>query len=236
MVTYLYCILTPPRTEARPPGLTGLAGTPVRSVVVRGREALELWVGTVDEGTLRETGQSLAKLALVHNDVVEAALATGRTPLPMRFGAHFADDDALVVDLEKRQSQLIDRLHRVDGAVEMSVLVVPRGKAATRTATRPRRGEPSAGRRYLEAVRERSRSDEQRHREADEAADRVSRALSVLTKGESRSSSPTALAIAHLIWRADVDRYRRALSEVAIGDSFRIIVAGPRAPYSFTSD
>ena len=236
MVTYLYCVLTPPGTEARAPKLVGLAGTPVRSVVVRGHEGLEAWVATIEEEALRASGQSLAMLALLHNEVVEAALATGRTPLPARFGTRFADDDALVVDLEKRHRQFIARLHRVANAVEMTVLVVPRKTARARASTLPRRDEPAAGRRYLEAIRERSRSEAQRHSDANSVADRVSQAVSSLTGGEVRSTSSTALSLAHLVPRAAVARYRVILSELDVGEEFRIIVAGPRAPYSFAAD
>jgi hypothetical protein len=236
MVTYLYCVLTPPRTEAFPSGLAGLAGTPVRVVVVHEREGLEAWIATIDEETLHASGSALAKLAIVHNEVMDAALATGRTPLPARFGTRFADDDALLTDLQARRAQLIHRLHRVAGAVEMSVLVVPTDRAQKHSMTPLRRDEPAAGRRYLEAVRERTRSEEQRHVEANRVAERVSQAVSVITRGEIRSTSPTVLSIAHLVRQEDLERYRLELSQLDVGEKFRIIVAGPRAPYSFAGD
>lgn len=236
MVTYLYCVLAPPKTEAFPFGLTGLAGTPVRVVVVHEREGLEAWIATLDETTLHATGSALAKLAIVHNEVIDAALATGRTPLPARFGTRFADDGALLADLRERRAQLIDRLHRVAGAVEMSVLVVPTEQAQKHSTTQPRRDEPAAGRRYLEAVRERTRSEEQRHVEANKVAKLVSQAVSVITRGEIRSTSATVLSIAHLVRQDDLERYRLELSQLDVGEKFRIIVAGPRAPYSFAGD
>lgn len=236
MVTYLYCVLSPPKTDAFPAGLSGLAGAPVRPVVLRERDGLEAWVATLDEATLEATGSQLARLALVHNEVVEAALATGRTPLPARFGARFVDDDAVLDDLRGRHRALLDRLHRVADAIEMSVLVVPTNQSETRSATRPRRDEPAAGRRYLEAVRERTRSEEQRYAGACKVADRVSEAVSPIARGEVRSTSPGVLSLAHLVWLADIDRYRVALSKLAVDGEFRIIVSGPRAPYSFAAE
>ncbi|HEX4468470.1 MAG TPA: GvpL/GvpF family gas vesicle protein [Gemmatimonadaceae bacterium] len=236
MVTYLYCVLAPPKTEAFPSGLVGIADTPVRVVVVREGEGLEAWIATIDEATLRASGSGLAKLAIVHNEVVEAALATGRTPLPARFGTRFADDDALLSDLQERRAQLIDRLHRVAGAVEMSVLVVPRGQGQKHSTTQPRRDEPAAGRRYLEAVRERTRSEEQQRIEANGVAERVSQAVSVVTRGEIRSTSATVLSIAHLVRQDELERYRLELLQLDVGEKFRIIVAGPRAPYNFAAD
>ena len=236
MVTYLYCVLAPPKTDAFPSGLTGLAGTPVRAVVVHEREGVEAWIATIEESTLHASGSALAKLAVAHNEVVDAALATGRTPLPARFGTRFADDDALLTTLQERQAQLIDRLHRVAGAVEMSVLVVPTDRAQMHSTTQPRRDEPAAGRRYLEAVRERTRSEGQRHVEANRVAERVSQAVSVVTIGEIRSTSATVLSIAHLVRQNDLERYRIELSQLDVGEKFRIIVAGPRAPYSFAGD
>jgi hypothetical protein len=236
MVTYLYCVLAPPKTDAFPAGLTGLVGAPVRAVVLPEREGLEAWVATLDETTLHATGSELARLALVHNEVVEAALATGRTPLPARFGARFADDDALLDDLRGRHGTLLDRLHRVADAIEMSVLVVPTNQSGTRSTARPRRDEPAAGRRYLEAVRERTRGDEQRYAGAIRVADRLSEAVSPITRGEVRSTSPNVLSVAHLVSLADVDRYRLALSELELDAEFRIIVSGPRAPYSFAAE
>jgi hypothetical protein len=209
---------------------------PVRVVVVREREGLEAWIATIDEATLRASGSALAKLAIVHNEVVEAALATGRTPLPARFGTRFADDDALLSDLREHRAQLIDRLHRVAGAAEMSVLVVPRDQSPKHSTTQPRPDEPAAGRRYLEAVRERTRSEERRHIEANNVAERVSQAVSAITRGEIRSTSATVLSIAHLVRQDDLERYRLELLQLDVGEKFRIIVAGPRAPYSFSAD
>ena len=235
MVTYLYCVLSPTKSEAFPAGLAGIGGALVRPLVVPQGDSLEAWVATIDETTLHATGSALAKLALLHNEIVDAALATGRTPLPARFGTRFPDDETLLANLEERRGELCDRLDRVARTIEISVLVVPRNRTEKPVATPPKRDEPAAGRRYLESIRERTRSEEHRSRGATQVADRVSQAVAGMTRGEVRSMSPNVLSIAHLVWLGDLERYRIALSELDAGDEFRIIVGGPRAPYSFSA-
>src|SRR5439155_13832141 len=173
MATYLYCVLHPPRIEAFPSGLTGIAGAPVRTVVSRSGRGLEAWVATVDEASLRLSGRALVERALVHNEIVDAALATGRTPLPARFGSRFVDDEACITDLDRHSGELAAMLSRVAGGVEMSVLIVPTGPAPKSFSKPTRSYEPFAGRRYLEAVRERTRDEEQRRAAADHMAARI---------------------------------------------------------------
>ncbi|HEY2376622.1 MAG TPA: GvpL/GvpF family gas vesicle protein [Gemmatimonadaceae bacterium] len=236
MATYLYCVLAPPKTEDFPTGLTGIAGAAVRAITTRAGAGLEAWVATVDESKLRASGSALARLALLHNEVIEAALATRRTPLPTRFGSCFADDEACLADLSAREDELFERLERVADAIEMSVLLVPIEGAVPWPAALPRGEEPSAGRRYLEVVRERTRAADERRAAADALTDRVTVAVSEVARDERRSLSKEPVAIAHLVRRADLEHYRRALAGVNAGPSLRIVVAGPRAPYSFASD
>ena len=233
MVTYLYCVLSPTKSEAFPVGLAGIGDALVRPLVVRQGDVLEAWVASVDESMLQARGAALAKLALLHNEVVEAAMATGQTPLPARFGTRFANDEMLLANLAARRGELRDRLDRLAGTIEISVLVVPTRKE--KPVAPPRRHEAAAGRRYLESIRERTRSEEQRSEGATRVADRVSQTVSAITRGEVRSTSSSVLSIAHLVWLADLERYRVALSELDVGAEFRIVVGRPHAPYSFSA-
>jgi hypothetical protein len=235
MVTYLYCVLTPPRVDAPGRGLSGVGGSSVRSLVIGEATGLEAWVSTVDEAVLRVTGRALASQALLHNEVVEAALATGRTPLPTRFGSHFADDERCVEGLARRSASLIDVLGQLAGTVEMSVLLVPSRRAAAKdSAAPPTRDEPSAGRRYLESLREKSHRAERAQRAADTIVARIDAALRGIARAEARSRTGTGIArIAHLLSGADVHRYREAIGVFAPTDEFRLVISGPRAPYSF---
>jgi len=234
MVTYLYCVLTPPKADALPPGLRGIAGAPVRSVVAPAPSGIEAWVATIEDPVLRSSGRELAEQALLHNTVIEAALATGRTPLPARFGARFRDDAACVSRLEEHHIQLEEALRRIAGAVEMTVLLVPRAQRIEEGADRPQRNEPAAGRRYLEAIRVRSQNAERRRAAADRLTERLASAAVPLVRGEARrSDSSGVVSVAHLVGLDDLGRYRRMVAELSTDNLFRIVVAGPRAPYSF---
>jgi hypothetical protein len=237
MATYLYCVLGPAKTDAFPSGLRGIAGAPVRSVIAPTRSGIEAWVATIEDSILRSTGRELAEQALLHNAVVDAALATGRTPLPARFGSRFRDDAACASHLEEHRAKLEAALTRVSGAVEMAVLLVPTAESGETLVDRPQRGEPDAGRRYLEAIRERTQSVERLQEAADRLARRLGSTVARMVRGEARrSDSSSIVSVAHLVDRADLDRYRRAVAGLTTDNDFKIVVAGPRAPYSFAAE
>ena len=230
-MTYLYCVLTP---ADRPPSLDGLAGAPVRALRLADG-ALEAWVATVDRMTLRVSGRALATLALIHDQVVSAALGSGRTPLPARFGSLFPDDASCVRALGARASQLRTTLTHLSGKIEMSVILTsPNLRAGERSMPLPARNESSAGRRYLEVVRERARHAEQAHAATETVFGHVRRAVHgfVLEEAPGRATRGTA-SIAHLVRREDETRYRDAVEALETLNDVRLVIAGPRAPYSF---
>ena len=237
MATYLYCVLAPPNPEAIPNGLTGISGSPVRVLVPAATTHMEVWVATIDDAALRVSGEALARQALLHNDVVDAALATGRTPLPARFGSRFDDDATCIADVARRSSVLSAILDRVAGAVEMSVLIVPAGDFLESIApiAKPERHEAAAGRRYLEVLRDRTRQAEDQRQAAASEAERLAKALSGIVSGESRSFRASGvMSVAHLVPLEKVETYRYTLSRLEPGAGVRYVIGGPRGPYSFT--
>jgi hypothetical protein len=239
MATYLYCVLAPPRPEAFPSGLTGIFGSPVRTLLAGDARRLEAWVATIDDEALRVAGEALVSQALLHNEVVDAAVRTGRTPAPARFGSRFADDAACAADLAGRCAVLGAILDRVAGSVEMSGLIVPaRGvRESVGAIQRPQRHEVAAGRRYLESVRQRAARFDHLRRIADAEAERITSTLGGVVRAESRNfGAAGVMSIAHLVLREDVDTYRRMVSGFEPPRGYRFIVAEPRAPYSFTSE
>ena len=95
-----------------------------------------------------------------HDAVVEAALETGSTPVPARFGQRFDDDDACRDALSSRAASVERLVTTVQGFVEMTLVVTPSTRRMLRDL------EPvipemfdldssGTGRRYLEALRER---------------------------------------------------------------------------------
>ena len=230
-MTYLYCVLTP---ADRPPSLNGLGGAPVRALRLAD-DTLEAWVATVERTTLRVSGRELAALALAHNEVVSAALGSGRTPLPARFGSLFSDDASCVRTLDARAPQLRAALTRVAGTIEMSVVLAsPNLRVGERSALLPARNESSAGRRYLELVRERTRHAEQAQAATEAVVDQLRLAVHAVVLEEARGRATQGItSIAHLLRREDESRYRDAVQCLETPNDVRVVVAGPRAPYSF---
>lgn len=235
MPTYLYCVLAPASVEGVPAGLRGIADSPVRALAVPGLAPLEAWVATIDEDALRVSGRELAAQALLHNQIVEAALATGRTPAPARYGSRFADDAACVADLTRRLVELRAVLDHVEGAVEMSTLLVPR-TLRTKSMARPSSNDAAAGRRYLESIRARVTDENRRRSMAEREASRLRASIGDLVRDEAWSFTPVGvMSIAHLVSRDAVDRYRQAIASFVPDASFRVVRGEPRAPYSFAS-
>jgi hypothetical protein len=215
--------------------LRGIAAITVRSLSSAVLDPLEAWVASLDEAELRANAPDRAAQALLHNEVVDAALATGRTPVPARFGVYFPDDATCARILTDRREQLLQTLERVEGAVESSVLVVPRGPAPAKPR-RPPRSEAGAGRRYLEAVREYSEAERRRRLIVEAEAIRVSEAVGEVVRAEQRSRDRRGvLSLAHLVSRDALEAYRALIAGVKISAEARILVGLVRAPYSFSA-
>lgn len=234
MATYLYCVLTP--TAEAPPSLAGVGGAEVRALPLHatGAEGLEAWVATVSEAAFRVSGRALGEQAMLHNDVVSAALASSRTPLPARFGSHFADDASCVKTLAARAADLRAALTRVAGSVEMAVLVAYAQPLRGKREALPERSEPFAGRRYLESVRESARLADAAEAKIVQVVTEIRAAVATTIREESRGRRVSGMiTLVHLVRREDLARYREAIRELPTRDGLRIILAGPRAPYSF---
>ena len=235
MSTYLYCVLAPAGADAVPAGLTGIGGAPIRALTGPILAPMEAWVASVDEDALRVSGRALAAQALLHNEIVDAALATGRTPAPARYGSRFPDDDACVADLTRRAGELRAILHHVADTVEIPTLLVPH-ELRTKSIERPSSSDAAAGRRYLESIRARVADEERRRSTAEREASRLRASIGDLVRDEARSlTAAGVMSIAHLVSRGDVDRYREAVATFVPGESFRMVRGEPRAPYSFAA-
>lgn len=177
----------------------------------------------------------------LHDRVTSAALGTGQTPLPLRFGELFDSDDACRSSIAARHREFEAALDRVAGRVEMTV-AIPLHRIDTAAPSQPVDGAAvSPGRAYLERLRE-ERDDTQILRQQGHVLARpvinAVRSLVVDERATLRPSPPTYL-VSHLIARADVDEYRR-LASAAIGarvsdESPPALVRGPSAPYSFAA-
>jgi Gas vesicle synthesis protein GvpL/GvpF len=184
-------------------------------------------------------GQAPAEPALdalwVHERVVERLMAD-RTVLPMRFGTTLADADALRASLAARHDDLVGRLRRVRGRVELGVRAVAREPDAAAAAPADGAGHDEApaltGRAYLMTKLARGRA-------ARDAAAALHGPLAARAVESSRRpcGPGEVLRAAYLVERADVppflgvvERLRRDHAGVAL------LCTGPWPAYSFAGE
>ena len=233
MSTHLYCILPPTSLAAMPPGLTGIDGAPVRALELG---QLIAWVSDAESKTAALSG------VREHDAVVEAALSTGITPLPARFGQRFVDDDACVAGIGRQARPVSMLLAAMQGLVEMTLILAPSTKRVVNDLipVLPEMvGEgPGVGRRYLDALRAREAAAGTVRQALDALGQRLSEAAAGLVRSVSVQENLAKMpmrAISHLISREVVDRYRDAVRSVHPTGDYRFLVVGPRAPYSFSA-
>ena len=231
MATYLYCLF---RDRADPPpGLTGIAGSPIRGIDAG---PLRAWVESAP-GAPAVSPESLA----VHDAVTTAGLSNASTPLPARFGDVFESDEACISSLVAKSGDLLAALDRVAGRVEMTVAIRLYAIEPSMSAQPVDPGSTKPGRAYLERLREERHDIQILRQQGHVLARPVISAVRHLVADECaalRPSPPTYL-VSHLISRDAVDEYRR-LASAAIGgrsatEPLRAIVRGPSAPFSFTT-
>jgi hypothetical protein len=233
MSTHLYCVLPSEVPSPVPFGLTGVEGGSVRALPV---DHLVAWVSDVQ----RDIPVSIDGVR-AHDSVVEAALETGSTPVPARFGQRFADDSACAAALNSRGSSVESLLASMQGMVEMTIIITPSTRRMIRELEPviPEMFEPAVrgtGRRYLETLRSREAATGAVAHATDDLAQRLAEATQEVVRRSlvHQTATPIPLrTISHLIARQDVDDFRRAVATVDRGREFQFLVIGPRAPYSF---
>jgi hypothetical protein len=207
MPTHLYCLLPAPSKLAPPAGVHALDAGDVQA-----------WVANTEVATLSRDARDLSRATIEHDRIVSAALAQGVTPIPAALADAYEDDDAASRDFSGYRDDIRRALDRVRDMVEMTVIIAvddaaPPGDAAGR------------GRAYLEQLRAVPSR-------AGAIADRISAVLTPLAGLDRRRADGGRVGLSHLVARRDIDGYRRlALSQA--GDGYRIVIDGPRAPYSF---
>jgi len=232
---HLYCIVPNARrgAVAPMPGLSGVSSSRVRALPLG---TFSAWVSDVERGMPVHLDGVKA-----HDSVIEAALATGNTPVPARFGQRFEDDEACMAALQRRAEPVSALLDMVSGQVEMTLLIAPSTSRMLRDLepvlpTSASSSPHGPGRSYLESLRSREDSAGQVRAGAAAFAQRVSEAVEQFVHRTTEHQPVTRLpmlTVSHLITRAAVDEYRTMAQSVPPGAEFRLLVIGPRAPYSF---
>jgi hypothetical protein len=232
MATYLYCVLSEPRGV--PDALTGVEGAPVRSI--RAGE-LGAWASDVAEAPVSPTVERLR----AHDVVCAAALDTGETPLPVRFGQTFPDDEAMISAIASQRTLLRQRLARVAGCIELRV-VATRPLAAPaddHTVVQEERSHEGAGGPGTAFLRERARRLRE-ERIPDGWCEQVRRVIGnvagpLIVDYQACEIRRGLAYLPLLVRRTDAERCRARIVRGLAGAGQPISVLGPFAPYSFSS-
>lgn len=233
MTTHLYCVLPNERLGDLPANLRGIDGARVRSIEMEG---LVAWISDAERGVPVSIDGVRA-----HDAVVEAALETGVTPVPARFGQEFASDDACRGALESYSGSVTSLLADMQGFVEMTLILTPSTRRILRDLEPgipemidPER--PGAGLEYMESLRAREAATGSVRRSLDSLAQKLTDATKAFVRRRAVHDQVTRLplrTISHLVPRSDVANYKAAAFSVASTSELRFLVIGPRAPYSF---
>ena len=233
MTTHLYCVLPNEQHGDLPADLRGIDGARVRSMELDG---LVAWISDADLGLPVSIDGVRA-----HDAVVEAALETGVTPVPARFGQEFASDDACRGALQSYSNSVTSLLADMQGFVEMTLILTP----STRRMLRDLEPgipamiddqRPGAGLEYMESLRAREAATGSVRRSLDSLAQKLTDATKAFVRRHAVHDQITRLplrTISHLVPRSDVANYKAAAFAVASTSELRFLVIGPRAPYSF---
>ena len=230
MPVHLYGVLEGrvlPAASAR-----GLDGRPVRALPLGARCA---WVSDISASALEATPQRLRE----HDAVLREAISAEYSVVPSLFGQLHADDASLCAALQRSAESLDEAVARVEGRVEMSLLVAASGVLPGENYAPVREG-GSSGREHLLRVRNRIHAERILRDRAVELAQSTTRMLNELVVAERvvESPAPPVLAArAHLVARENVARYVRVVSlqAASANPELRVVVRGPGAAYSFAA-
>ena len=225
MGVYLYCIVPP---DVGPPRtLRGLDSAPVR-LHAAGR--IGSWISFLETPPTASVPNVQR-----HNEVVEAALASGATPLPVRFGQWLADEAALDAALRERAAAHAAALQVLAHTVEYGVRVLDPGcqdtpQAAVATG--------SSGTAYMRALASHAAAERQVEARGREIAVRMRAVLGSLVRQERVEALPSRhglVSIAHLMERDCDAQYHTAVDVLRREyPGLRFLLTGPWPPYSFT--
>jgi hypothetical protein len=216
-----------------PDGLEGLGGR-----IVEGWEIESLTVWTSEEPSAPRPDLE----AVVRHDAVVRAANERVTSLPVRFGAWAPDRTVLVGRIQRRRAELEAALAAVSGCVELGVTVEDTSGSerdeGQREASDPVAllGQGANGKAYLRQLSRHYAGRRRRRAERAVLLERLRSAAGPLAIDERvhRPPRPALLAVAHLVARSEVERYRERLDEFAHEhDATRVRVSGPWPPYSF---
>ncbi|MFQ5842995.1 MAG: GvpL/GvpF family gas vesicle protein, partial [Thermodesulfobacteriota bacterium] len=246
---YVYCLVrnAPPVPDVFP---LGLGGAEVHDVSFGGISAL---ISDIDiELCVRNKSGQLAgnvQNALVHQEVVDAALRLSKSVIPCRFGTWFSDDRKVLMLLKEHYARLDALLTKLEGRIEVSVQTIFNRKD---TATPPgTRGQGDAGTRRQGDTETRRQGDKgisyllrkkeqfDAVKELKEEADRFSRELNQAmspfwsdVKVQKITQEETLLlSLYYLVDEQELPSFRLAYQKFkGENPSLKLLYTGPWAP------
>ncbi|MDQ6887560.1 MAG: GvpL/GvpF family gas vesicle protein [Gemmatimonadota bacterium] len=225
MPTYVYCLVD--KTTLPPAGLLGVDEAAVRWLEVGD---LAVWVSDVGNRAPAATPSR----ALAHDEVVRRALEL-QTPIPARFGQTFAGDEELAAAVAARSDDWADGLARVAGSVEMTLRVLL-DEPAQVPSDQGRAGESGVD--YLSRVKARQVVEHVMREGAGTLRESITEAVREWIREEAWTpllQGSRAISVSHLVAREVLADYRRAVRRFMNEQpTWRVMVSGPWAPYSFT--
>ena len=149
--------------------------------------------------------------------------------LPARFGTS-VDESELMFILSSRRASLARALTTVRGRVQMTIRVLPRGRAEDRSTaqTGEERARVVTGRDYL--------AGKARAARAVAGFEPVRAAVARWVRDERVERRGGVSSVYHLIPRSSAGVYRRAVHASAASAGLRLTVSGPWPPYAFAAD
>jgi hypothetical protein len=220
---YLYCVL--PAGHAPPPALRGIDDAPVAAVA---DGDLVLWTSTLHLSPVASI-EAIQR----HNHVIEAAMDSAVTPVPLRFG-QFVSRAELAARVADRRSAWSASLAEFAGCAEYGLRVIEPDRTPT---ARDVRTPAASGRAYLESLARTAGLDRERRARAEALAAALRERLGdcvVRDRVEPLPSSHGLASIAHLVRRKRADAYSLGIDAArAELPSLRFLTSGPWPPYSF---
>lgn len=216
MPTHLYCLL-PSGSDVSPPS----AAPPIRILEIG---EVVAWVGDSSGDRLPRDTNRAAVEAVEHDRVIGHALASGVTPVPASLADPYASDANARTDIERRITEIRSSLAMIAGNLEMATIIAVGTVPVISSGSSAGSGR---GRAYLEHLRDLPAR-------ATAIADSVERRVEKIALASSRRAEGGRVGLSHLVNRNQVDAYRTAALGV-MAEGHRILVDGPRAPYSFAA-
>ncbi|HEY6220489.1 MAG TPA: GvpL/GvpF family gas vesicle protein [Gemmatimonadaceae bacterium] len=214
MPLHLFCLLAK-GAEVAPPAR-------IPAIVQLETDDLLAWASFTDEARVSREGRKLGMRTLEHDQIIAEALAQGPTPMPATLSDPYPNAASLLADVHARADEIHATLARIKGTVEMAVIITSRSSELAAAAA-----VESPGRAYLERLRDLPSA-------LSGYGDAIEGRVGRFSLASSRRPDAGRLGLSHLVRRNDVEAYRSAALD-GISPAIRLVVDGPRAPYSFAA-